>query len=187
MKLTNPIRDREVLIQELVKQNQTALADAYTLKLQTQLQQVYQAPPLQTMGEQLAVLPDYWAKKLSAEESKHLARHIRKEWHSKRQKLLKSIQQATPDKHRLRVLIKELRYNSESYAAILPKKARADTARLKQLQEILGSWHDTWVWLELAKTIPELEILTPIWQQDLVKQNHATDRALVKLKHEWTR
>ena len=144
IKLTNPLRDREVLIQELRRLDQTALADVYLTQLQEDIQHVYQALPLEIICAQLNVLPKYWAKKLSTAKSKQLAKHIAKKWRSTRQKLLKAIQQTTPDKHPLRILIKELRYNSESYAVILPKKARTETARLKNLQEILGTGHDAW-------------------------------------------
>jgi CHAD domain-containing protein len=186
MKLTNPIRDREVLILELRRLEQTVLADAYMAKLQEDIQQVYPALPLQIICAQLHVLPEYWAKKLSPAKAKQLAKHIAKNWLSTRRKLLKAMQHKTPDKHRLRILTKELRYNSETYAAILPKKARIETARLKQLQDILGTWHDASVWLEMAPTHPELERLVPIWQQDLANGARASDQRLVLLKHEWS-
>lgn|GEM_PF-2342798 len=185
LKLTNPLRDQEVLIQELIHQNQPALAQVYTTRLQEEVGWVYPQLKLDTICERLATLPEHWARKLSPREAKQLSRLIRTEWVGTRHTLKQSIRQATPDKHRLRLLIKQLRYNSETYTAILPKKVRSETARLKQAQEVLGTWHDVEVWLETIHRHPELAVLESNWQQSLAHWDQAADQALLTLKAAW--
>ncbi len=187
LKLTNQIRDQEVLIQELMHQHHPELAQVYTTRLQGEIERVYRELRLDKICKHLDMLPDYWARKVPAREAKQLSRYISAEWLRTRDKLTRSIRQATPDKHRLRLLIKQLRYNSESYAAILPKKMRTETARLKQVQEVLGTWHDVEVWLEAIKVHPDLAILAPNWQQNFAYWDQAADQALLGLKRAWLR
>lgn len=184
LEATNPIRDREVLILELRQHQMFDLADGYQRELQTAYLRVAQQPELEAIHQRLIDLPQYWQNSLSARTAQHLEEHICQQWQQQSQKLLKLIQQKQQDKHRLRILIKHLRYHSEVYQAILPKRASAQTKRLENLQELLGRWHDYFVFLTHGQQYPVLHGLIPIWQKQLQYWEHESDQALKHLKRD---
>lgn len=188
MASTNRIRDREVLIIELKQRQMFDLAEDYQRGLQTAYLLVAQQPELEAIHQRLISLPSYWQNSISAPTAQHLEQDICQQWQQQSQKLFKLIekkqQQKTQDKHRLRILIKQLRYNSEAYQSILPKRASAQTQHLKNLQALLGTWHDYVIFLAHAEQQTELQVLIPIWQQQLQHWEHASDQALKQLKRD---
>ncbi|GAC1375226.1 MAG: hypothetical protein NVS3B3_11640 [Aquirhabdus sp.] len=184
MESTNQIRDREVLILELRQHQMFDLADCYQQELQTTYLNVAQQPELEAIHQRLIDLSRYWLDLLSARTAQHLEEHIDQQWQQQSHKLFKLIQKKQQDKHRLRILIKHLRYNSEIYQTILPKRASVQTQQLANLQEMLGKWHDYFVFLTHAQQYPELHGLIPIWQQQLGRWEQESDHALKQLKRD---
>lgn len=185
---TNRIRDREVLIVELKQQQLFVLADDYQRGLQDAYLHVAEQFELTVIQQRLLSLVQYWQHALSAHTVRQLEKHIRQQWRQQSQKLFKRLQhkqpQKTKDRHRLRILIKQLRYSCETYQKILPKRANAQTLPLKKLQELLGRWHDYSVFLADAEQQTELHVLIPIWQQQLNYWEHKSDQALKRLKRD---
>ena len=184
MEATNRIRDHEVLICELRKHQMLELAQSYQQDLQPAYLLVAQQPELETINQLLLRLPQYLQNSISARSAQQIEEHICQQWQQQSQKLFKLIQQKQQDKHRLRILIKQLRYNSETYQSILPKRASAQTQQLKNLQELLGTWHDYVVYVAYAQQQAELHVLIPIWQQQLHHWEHESDQALKQLKRD---
>lgn len=181
---TNQIRDREVLIVELREHKMLDLADSYQRELQTAYLQVAEQPELESIHQRLIHLPQYWQNVLSARIAQHLEEHICQQWHKQSQKLLKLIHEKKYDKHRLRILIKHLRYNNEAFQAILPKRASTQIQQLESLQTVLGRWHDYFIFLAHAEQYPELHGLISIWQKQLQHWEHESDLALKQLKRD---
>lgn len=184
MEATNRIRDHEVLICELRKHQMLDLAQNYQQDLQTAYLLVAKQPELETINQRLIHLPQYLHDSISAGVAQQIEEHICQQWQHQSQKLFKLIQQKQHDKHHLRILIKQLRYNSETYQVILPKCASAQTQQLKSLQELLGTWHDYIVFIAYAQQQTELQVLIPIWQQQLHHWEHESDQALKQLKRD---
>ena len=184
MTSTNSIRDREVLILELRHQQMFDLAQGYQHNLQTAYLHVAQQPELEAIHQRLISFPQYLQFSMSASTSQRLEKRICQQWKQRSRKLFKLIQQKQQDKHRLRILIKQLRYNSETYQAILPKHSRAQIQKLTLLQEVLGTWHDYFVFLTCAQQQPELNVLIPIWQEQLQHWEHESVHAMKKLKRD---
>ncbi len=182
MTLTNAIRDLEVLITELKAQDMNDLALVYQKRLSLALLNLGQKLELDSILLWLTVLPGYWRQALTKRTAQDLELHIGLQWRAQSHKLLKLIRQKTPDKHDLRIIIKQLRYNSESYHAIFPKRAKTLTQQLKHLQEVLGTWHDYLIWLIYAESHTELQALIPRWRQQLQHWEHESDQALKKLR-----
>jgi CHAD domain-containing protein len=178
MALTNPIRDREVLIIELKQCQMQELAHVYQQELHADCLRVMQQLELDAITQRLIALPRHWQHSLSHHTAQHLEQHIEQHWQKQNHKLLKLIEQKAPDKHHLRVLIKQLRYSSEAYQTILPKRAIKQVEQLKSLQAFLGTWHDYFVWLASAEQHTELASLIPHWQEKMQYWEHQADRAL---------
>lgn len=68
------------------------------------------------------------------------------------------------DRHRLRLLIKRVRYAIEAYPE-LDRLPAAAMARLKAAQSALGDWHDCWQWLARVEHEPDLLPCVAVWQQ----------------------
>ncbi len=185
MTLTNNIRDREVLIIELKQQQMFELADDYQQHLQSAYLAVAQQAELDTILQQLLSLPAHWQSTFSTQTADQLKRHICHKWRQHNRKLRKLIKQKTPDKHSLRIIIKQLRYSSEIYKSILPNHASKQTQQLKALQALLGTWHDYFVWIEYAQHQTALNALVPVWQQQLAFYEHKSNQALKLLKRDF--
>jgi CHAD domain-containing protein len=115
-------------------------------------------------------------KKLNKQITSHcLSQHKKLKNHLKNKKKL--------DKHHLRLSVKKLRYALESYGQLLSIKPNF-IKRLKKTQDILGNWHDRWVWLEKAKHEDALQELAPVWQNELQYYERLAERKLGRLlKH----
>lgn len=182
MVLTNPIRDREVLIIELKQCLMQDLAQVYQQELDADRMLVIQQLELDAITQRLIALPRHWQHSLSKHTVHDLEKHIDQQWRKQNKKLHKLIEQKIPDKHHLRVLIKQLRYSSETYKTILTKRAKQEQSQLKSLQELLGTWHDYFVWLTYAKQHKELASLISPWQEKLEYWEQQSDQALESLK-----
>jgi CHAD domain-containing protein len=178
MALTTLIRDREVLIIELKRCQMQELAHTYQQALDADYLLMMQQLELDAITQRLIALPRHWQHSLTERNTQYLEQHIQQQWQKHNQKLLKLIQQKTTDKHHLRILIKQLRYSTETYQNILPKHAIKQVDQLKSLQALLGTWHDYFVWLASAEQHTELASLIPHWQEKMQYWEHQVDRAL---------
>ncbi|MFP3449210.1 CHAD domain-containing protein, partial [Pseudomonas sp. SIMBA_067] len=81
-----------------------------------------------------------------------IEKRLAKQW----QKLGDALKDPDHDRHRLRLLIKRVRYAAEAYPNLdkLPAKAMS---RLKRAQSALGDWHDCWQWLAQAEHQSDLQ------------------------------
>ncbi len=182
MTATNPIRDIEVLILELKRQKELQIAMVCEQKLQTRFLDMTQHLEFEPIIRLLIQLSINWQQCISPNMAKKLEQHIAQHWKKQSNKLFKMLQQNDPNKHQLRILIKHLRYHSEIYQTLLPKRATEQTEQLKKLQDLLGTWHDYYVWLNDVDQCQELEILAPIWREQLKYWEEQSDQALKKMK-----
>ncbi|MDE2419706.1 MAG: CHAD domain-containing protein [Gammaproteobacteria bacterium] len=179
---TNCIRDIEVLILELKQRQKPEIAMIYEQKLQSSFLNIVQHLEFQSIIQSLSHLSLSWQKSISLNTAEKLEHHIAEDWQKQSHKLFKLIQQNVPDKHQIRILIKHLRYHSEIYQKFLPKRAPQQTQQLKKLQDLLGTWHDYFVWLNDIDQCQELVALEPIWREQLQYWEEKSDQALKKLK-----
>ena len=107
---------------------------------------------------------------------KRIDKRLDKQW----RKLRKALADPAHDRHRLRLLIKRVRYAIEAY----PELDRLPTAampRLKAAQSALGDWHDCWQWLARVEHEPDLLPCVAVWQQTMLEAQERADRVLDKL------
>jgi len=178
--LTTPLRDREVLAAYLLSHGQATAAE----QRMRQMAQAYPAVAGSPQLAQLFMVLDAFPRFLRASQRQGLLKRLRariekrlaKQWHS----LDKTLHDPTHDRHRLRLLIKRVRYAIEAYPELdrLPKAAMP---RLKAAQAALGDWHDCWQWLARAEHESDLLPCVAVWQQTMSKAEARADQVLDKL------
>ncbi|WP_419711373.1 CHAD domain-containing protein [Pseudomonas sp. NFX224] len=178
--LTTPWRDREVLAAYLLQHDQPEAAQCRL----AQMAEAYPAVASSTELAQLLVILDAFPRFLRASERqgllKGLGKRIEKRLGKQWKKLDEALHDPAHDRHRLRLLIKRVRYGIDAYPELdrLPKAAMP---RLRSAQGALGDWHDCLQWLAIAEQEADLQPCVAVWQATMVKAEQRADRVLDKL------
>lgn len=170
-KLTTPIRDLEVLIAELGQQQLTWQANVRKTELQSRKLALTSHPLLFHFPKLL----HGWPKSLRRAKRRHTKRRVAHRLSRQVKQLRLALADARYDRHRLRLLIKRVRYVAETYpqfSLVTPET----TVCLKAAQSALGDWHDRFVWCLQAENQQDLWPLLPHWQMSLeiVRENAET-------------
>jgi CHAD domain-containing protein len=179
-RLSGPLRDLEVLACELHRQGLPAAAAARAAQLAPGYAQLLASPALAELLQALDSWPAHWHQAAAAGQLRGLPRLIRRRLHKDRQRLLQALRDPAHDRHRLRLLIKRLRYGAEQYPQQAANGA-ALSARLKQAQGALGDGHDHWQWLLRSEGEADLLPCRPVWQQAMELEAQRADRVLAEL------
>ncbi|MFB3305713.1 CHAD domain-containing protein [Pseudomonas sp. AMR01] len=181
--LTTPLRDREVLAAYLHQHGYHEAADS-RLRLQpVAYRQVAQSAEV----VHLLLILDAFPRFIRASQHQKLLKGMRsriekrlaKQW----QKLDEALQDPSHDRHRLRLLIKRVRYAAEAYPE-LDKLSDDALSHLKKAQGALGDWHDCWQWLAQAEHQADLQPCVAVWHRTMADAEGQADRVLEKLaKH----
>lgn len=178
--LTTPWRDREVLAAWLIKHDQPEAAQ----RRMAQMAEAY--PTLAASAEvaSLLMILDAFPRFLRASQRQGLLKRLDKRIEKRLGKQWKNLDVAlhdpAHDRHRLRLLIKRVRYGIEAYPE-LDRLPEAALSRLKSAQGALGDWHDCWQWLARAELEPDLQPCVATWRATMVKAEIKADRVLEKL------
>jgi CHAD domain-containing protein len=107
---------------------------------------------------------------------KRIEKRLAKQW----KKLDVALHDPAHDRHRLRLLIKRVRYGIDAYPELdrLPKAA---LPRLKSAQGALGDWHDCFQWLARAEQEADLRPCVAVWKTTMTSAEERADRVLDKL------
>ncbi|MGB4074735.1 CHAD domain-containing protein [Pseudomonas sp.] len=178
-RLTGPLRDLEVLQGHLREHGLAAAAQVR----QPLVQQGYAELLASAQLAQLLVALDDWPslwRQAGSRALRGLGQRISRRLGKDRQRLLLALADPGHDRHRLRLLVKRLRYAGEAYPQ-LAGLSTATQAALKQAQAALGTWHDHWQWLLCAETQGDLQPCVPRWQQALQLAEQRADNALQAL------
>lgn len=178
--LTTPLRDREVLAAYLLQHDQPRAAH----RRMTLMAEAYPVVAAGPEVAQLLMILDAFPRFLRASQRQGLLKGLRKRIEKRLAKQWKKLDQAlhdpAHDRHRLRLLIKRVRYGIEAYPELdrLPKAAMP---RLKSAQGALGDWHDCWQWLARSEQEADLQPCVAIWKTTMAKAEGRADRVLDKL------
>ncbi|MBF6041687.1 CHAD domain-containing protein [Pseudomonas sp. P154a] len=178
--LTTPLRDREVLAAYLLEHGQPEAAHRRMVLMAEAYPAVAASPEL----AQLLMIFDAFPRFLRASQRQGLLKGLRKRIEKRLGKQWKKLDVAlhdpAHDRHRLRLLIKRVRYGIEAYPELdrLPKAA---LARLKSAQGALGDWHDSWQWLARAQEEADLQPCVAVWKTTMANAEARADRVLDKL------
>ena len=177
---STPLRDSEVLLEELRRRGHTRLSTRRKA-LERGYDTVLAGPELALLLKTLDAWPATLRLAAWHGELGDLAPYIRKRLIRQQRGLAKALRDPEHDRHRLRVLIKRVRYAAEAYPALaeLPKPA---ARQLKAAQAALGDWHDHLQWLQRAETEKDLKPLCESWRRALIAAERRADRALQPLR-----
>ena len=179
--LTTPIRDREVLAAYL---QQRGMAEAARQRRNT-LDEAYAGVSTSTELNQLFSVLDAFPRFLRASQHQgllhELKQRIEKRLNKQWKRLRETMEDPAHDRHRLRLLIKRVRYAAEAYPE-LDKTNEISQKRLKEAQAALGDWHDHLQWLAQAEEQTDLARCVPGWLKDIQRAEKDADRALERLE-----
>ncbi|CAI1119305.1 Uncharacterized conserved protein [Serratia entomophila] len=175
-KLTTPVRDLEVLIAELARHQLDWQANVRKTELQNRYASLVSEPLLLSFPPLLRA----WPNALLKTRRRHLKRRLRQRLRLQVQRLARALADPDYDRHRLRLLVKRVRYVADAYPSLSPI-APAAAASLKAAQSALGDWHDRFVWCQLAEHQQDLWPLLPHWQSARDAALKEAERALASL------
>lgn len=182
-KATGPLRDLEVLVQYLQQQGLSSVAHARLIRLQQGYADLLDSELLGQLLSHLDAWPQLWQEAAgSAELRKLIKQRLRKDC----RQLAHALQDPAHDRHRLRLLVKRMRYAAEAYPQLSVLSGRA-LAQLKKVQSALGDWHDHWQWLQRAETEVDLQVCVPSWRDAMQCAEQKADLALQRLAVEFAR
>lgn len=178
--LTTPLRDMEVLAAHLAEQGLTEAATVRIAKVSKAYGQVATSVELSRLFSTLDQFPGFLRVQQRQQLLRGLRKTIEKGMDKQWKKLREAIADPAHDRHRLRLLIKRVRYAADAYPELShqPKKMQS---RLKAAQGALGDWHDHLQWLAQAGQERDLAPCIAAWQTGIVRAEKKADVALQRL------
>ncbi|MEN5199412.1 CHAD domain-containing protein [Pseudomonas wadenswilerensis] len=181
--LTTPMRDREVLAAQLLERRQTVAAHT---RLAHRAQTFASVAASAELARLLAIV-DAFPVFLRAAQRQGLIRRLQQRIDKRLEKQWKQLRQALDDpahdRHRLRLLIKRVRYAAEAYPQLQHSNPRLQKA-LRRAQGDLGNWHDLLQWLLQAEQQSDLAPCVSHWQMQLTKAEQCADATLDRLQEQ---
>ena len=179
--LTTPLRDREVLAAEMMSRN---FIEAGQSRLAGRAQ-TFAAVADSNELKRLLIIMDAFPQFLRAAEREKLTRGLGKRTDKRLvkqyRKLGKALDDPAHDRHRLRLLIKRVRYGDEAYPQ-LEHASKTLRRLLKKAQSDLGDWHDHLQWLLQAREQADLAPCKAVWEQELQAAEERADVTLKRLQ-----
>lgn len=176
--LSSPLRDLEVLVVELERTGQHPAAARRRQALAKGYPRLLEEPALARLHHALG----QWPSLLREAEREGLLRRWQKKIHTRLLRQYRRLQVAlvdpAHDRHRLRLLVKRVRYADE----VWPQQLALPTDTLKAVQSALGDWHDRLQWCQRAEEEEDLRPCLAHWQRDLAAAEVESDAALLQLQ-----
>lgn len=176
---TTTLRDLEVLTKHLQQQGLNRAAAVRQSTLQAGYEQLRGDRQLIAL---LALLDSTPATIRNLEQQgtlrgqKPLKRYLYKQC----RQLVRALEDPVYDRHRLRLLIKRVRYANEMHYRQSPLSTSIMQA-LKELQATLGDWHDLSQWCQLARSQADLQPLQVSWSRKAKQALDTAEGSLHKL------
>lgn len=177
---SGPLRDLEVLAGELERRGQPQAAKIRRMQLEGGRSRLLDGVPMLKLGILLDEWPEDQRRALCDGEWRVRGRAVGRYMHRQRQELAEALRDSSHDRHRLRLLIKRIRYCAEAW----PQRVQLSGAELKALRKVqsaLGDWHDHWQWLQRVLIEPDLAPCAAAWRDCLAQAEQDADQALSEL------
>ncbi|TDV67750.1 CHAD domain-containing protein [Pseudomonas sp. LP_7_YM] len=178
--LTTPLRDMQVLAAFLTAEGLDQAALKRTKYLDAACPKVATSPELNRLFGVLDQLPSLLRTQqrhgLLSKLRQRVEKRLDKQWRQLRQ----AMADPAHDRHRLRLLIKRVRYAAEAYPE-LSHQPKGMEKRLKSAQGALGDWHDHLQWLAQAAQQSDLAPCVAGWELGILRAEEKSDKALQRL------
>lgn len=178
--VSTPLRDMEVLAAHLNERGFIEAAQARFAQLPAGYALLADSSELARLIEMFDAFPKFLRAAQHQGLLEHLEKHINKRLAKQWRRLEEAMADPGHDRHRLRLLIKRVRYGADAWPQFgaLGKKTMP---RLKAAQTALGDWHDHLQWLIQAERETDLHPLVAAWQTAMVRAEQRADAALERL------
>lgn len=179
--LTTPLRDREVLAAQLIKRGQLQAGLRRLEGRGRTFASVARSPQLTRVLAILDVFPLFLRaadrEGLAQQLGRRVDKRLGKQWRT----LAAALEDPAHDRHRLRLLIKRVRYGDEAYPQ-LNHAGKALRRQLKKAQGDLGDWHDRFQWLLQVREHSDLAGCKVAWEHELHAVERTSDITLEALR-----
>lgn len=179
--LTTPLRDREVLAAELIARGQQQAGQRRQQQRAGTFASVAASPQLRKLLLILDAFPSLLRAAQREGVAERLRRRIDKRLHKQWHKLTVALRDPAHDRHRLRLLIKRVRYGDEAYPQLEHAGKRLQRL-LKKAQSDLGDWHDRLQWLLQLRQHSDLAACKAAWEHELRGAERQSDATLEALQ-----
>ncbi|WP_349571385.1 CHAD domain-containing protein [Azotobacter salinestris] len=183
-RLSTPLRDDEVLLQELQAAGLTGLIGVRQERLEAGRDGLLASAEWHQLCSTLVVWPSLWRQAGRDGVLRGLRRRIGKRQARQARRLGEALRDPAHDRHRLRLLIKRVRYGAEAYPDLV-ELSEDGAKRLKAAQSALGDWHDRLQWLARAEREADLQPLAARWREELESSAQRADRVLLSLAEDF--
>lgn len=179
--LSGPLRDAEVLLGQLQGGASLQSQQSRSEQLEAGYAQLLANPALPALLAQLDASVLACRTTQTCGVLRGAAKHTDKGLAKDLRHLQQALNKPDTDRHRLRLLIKRLRYAAQAYPRCrLLSKPQA--AALMAAQSALGDWHDHLQWLACAQQQCDLQPLICDWQAALQVAQQDCDQRLEQLQ-----
>lgn len=179
--ISTPLRDLEVLAAHLSEQGFEDAARARRDQVPAGYALLAESTELARLVSMLDAFPRFVrsAQHQSLLDSldKHINKRLAKQWRH----LQEAMADPGHDRHRLRLLIKRVRYGADAWPQF-GRMGRKTMPRLKAAQTALGDWHDHLQWLIQAERETDLHPCVAAWQTERDRAEQRADSALERLQ-----
>ncbi|MFJ4391419.1 CHAD domain-containing protein [Pseudomonas soli] len=179
--LTTPLRDREVLAAQLVGRGHVQAGE----RRQEGRARTFAGVASSAQLTRVLAILDAFPLFLRAADREGLMqgmrRRIDKRLEKQWRKLAKALDDPAHDRHRLRLLIKRVRYGDEAYPQ-LEHAGKKLQRLLKKAQGDLGDWHDRVQWLLQVREHSDLAGCKVAWEHELHAAEGRSDLTLEALQ-----
>ncbi|HET8730512.1 MAG TPA: CHAD domain-containing protein, partial [Moraxellaceae bacterium] len=162
LEATGPLRDIEVLIEDLAAHQREHAAYLRQRRLDAGLMELIGRSELLDLEAECRPRPAH-APLIALPDREALEKRCRKVLERDHCRLLEQLQAPGHDLHRLRLDIKQLRYQLE---ARMPPAGDRRVRELENAQNVLGRWHDRQVWLSCARDESDLQSCVSRWTRE---------------------
>lgn len=177
-RLSSPLRDLEVLVAELDRLGLVQAAAVRRQALQIGYARLLEEPALARLDRCLTLLPGLLRESQREGLLKGWRQKVHRRLVRQRHRLQGALADPAHDRHRLRLLVKRMRYAAEAW----PRQLDVPAAVLKAAQSTLGDWHDRLQWCNRAAEEADIHPCLPYWQCNLAAAEVAADAALLALR-----
>lgn len=178
--LTTPLRDMQVLAAFLQREGLLRPALKRSEYLDSACLQVASSAELNRLFGVLDQLPALLRVQQRHGLLKKLRQRIEKAMDKQWKQLRKAMADPAHDRHRLRLLIKRVRYAAEAYPE-LSHQPKGMQKSLRAAQGALGDWHDHLQWLAQAAHQADLAPCVAGWKLGILRAEKDSDKALKQL------
>ncbi|CRI56306.1 CHAD domain-containing protein [Pseudomonas sp. CCOS 191] len=179
--LTTPLRDREVLAAQLVGRGHVQAGERRQEGRARTFAGVASSAQLTRVLAILDAFPLFLRaadrEGLMQAMRRRIDKRLEKQW----RKLAKALDDPAHDRHRLRLLIKRVRYGDEAYPQ-LEHAGKKLQRLLKKAQGDLGDWHDRVQWLLQVREHSDLAGCKVAWEHELHAAEGRSDLTLKALQ-----